>query len=213
MDFVEPYRQPMSSEKKQLEGRLREIAAAARELIAERGFEGLRTRDIAARVGINIATLHYHVPSKEALIAIVAQSIRDDFIAQHQSRPRDGLGPRALLELEFLEFRENLVANPQLIPVLAELTERARRDTNVADAIRPMQSFWHAQIAGILESGRNLGVFRADIDPPVAALMVVGTLIATQRYPDRSLEFFDRVCAELLRALSSNPPRENLQNV
>ena len=60
------------------------IAAAARALIAERGFEGLRTRDIAERVGINVATLHYHVPSKEALIELVAQSMRDDFIAQQQ---------------------------------------------------------------------------------------------------------------------------------
>ena len=58
-----------------------EIAAAARALIAERGFEGLRTRDIAERVGINIATLHYHVPSKEALVELVAQSLRDEFKA------------------------------------------------------------------------------------------------------------------------------------
>ena len=62
--------------------RRRAIAAAARELIVEKGFEGLRTRDIADRVGINIATLHYHVPTKEALIGLVAQSMRDEFIAQ-----------------------------------------------------------------------------------------------------------------------------------
>jgi AcrR family transcriptional regulator len=34
------------------------IAAAARAIIVEKGLEGLRTRDIAKRVGINIATLH-----------------------------------------------------------------------------------------------------------------------------------------------------------
>ena len=65
------------------------IAAAARALIAERGFEGLRTRDIAERVGINVATLHYHVPTKEALIEIVAQSMRDDFIAQGKAWRRE----------------------------------------------------------------------------------------------------------------------------
>ncbi len=41
------------------DGRRAEIAAAARALIVEKGVEGLRTRDIAERVGINIATLHY----------------------------------------------------------------------------------------------------------------------------------------------------------
>ena len=60
-----------------LTGRRREIAAAARSLVAERGFEGLRTRDIADRVGINVATLHYHVPSKDALIELLAESLRD----------------------------------------------------------------------------------------------------------------------------------------
>lgn len=37
--------------------RRRAIASAARDLIAEQGFEGLRARDIAARVGINVAEL------------------------------------------------------------------------------------------------------------------------------------------------------------
>ena len=40
-----------------------------------KGVEGLRTRDIAERVGINFATLHYHVPSKEALIEFLADKV------------------------------------------------------------------------------------------------------------------------------------------
>jgi AcrR family transcriptional regulator len=41
---------------------------AAFSQIAEHGFEGLRTRDVAAEVGVNIATLHYYFPTKESLI-------------------------------------------------------------------------------------------------------------------------------------------------
>ena len=84
------------------------IAAAARALIAERGFEGLRTRDIAERVGINVATLHYHVPTKEALIEIVAQSMRDDFIAQGKAWRREGLTPLQELQAEIAEFRDTM---------------------------------------------------------------------------------------------------------
>ena len=87
------------------------IAAAARALIAERGFEGLRTRDIAERVGINVATLHYHVPTKEALIEIVAQSMRDDFIAQSKAWPRDGLTPLQELQQEMADFRHTMEHN------------------------------------------------------------------------------------------------------
>src|SRR5262245_26152052 len=72
------------------EDRKRAIADAARQIIVEKGLEGLRTREIAQRVGINIATLHYHVPTKEALVELVAASIRDDFRAQSMARPRTG---------------------------------------------------------------------------------------------------------------------------
>jgi len=185
------------------------IAAAARALIAERGFEGLRTRDIAERVGINIATLHYHVPTKEALIGLVAQSLRDDFIAQNRSRPRDTLTPRERLISEFDDFRENLTDNAELFKVMAELIERAKRDPAVAEVIQPMQSFWFAQVADILARGRDDGSFRADLDPEVGALIVLGGMIASQRHPNRSPELFDRLCAELLRALDAPLPAKD----
>ena len=44
------------------------LVAAAFRRIASDGFEGLRTRDVAADVGVNIATLHYYFPIKEASI-------------------------------------------------------------------------------------------------------------------------------------------------
>lgn len=177
-----------------------EIAAAARALIAERGFEGLRTRDIAERVGINIATLHYHVPSKEALVELVAQSLRDEFTAQYLRQSREGLSALEVLRLEFADFRETLAGREAFI-VMAELSERARRDPRIAEIMRPMQAFWHGQIADILARGRADGSFRPDLDPIAGASMVIGGMIASQRLPDDSLAGFDRVAAELERAV------------
>lgn len=185
-----------------------EIAAAARALIAERGFEGLRTRDIAERVGINIATLHYHVPSKEALVELVAQSLRDAFKAQYLSRPRDGLSALEVLRLEFADFRETIAGGGEPFIVLSELSERARRDPRIADIMRPMQAFWYGQIAEILARGRADGSFRADLDPPAAAAMVIGGMIASQRSPGDSLASFDRVASELERAVKNPTPQD-----
>jgi AcrR family transcriptional regulator len=176
-----------------------EIAFAARALIAEKGFEGLRTRDIAERVGINIATLHYHVPSKDALIELLAESLRDEFVAQHQRQPRDGLSPLQRLRREFADFRDTLVDNPTLMLVMAELSDRARRDARIEQVIRPMQKSWADQIAAILAAGRDDGSFRSDLDPAAAAAMVIGAMVTT-RIHDRRIEFYDRVTAELERA-------------
>ena len=58
------------------EDRQKALVQAAFNQIAERGFEGLRTREVAAGVGLNIATLHYYFPTKESLIrGVVAYDV------------------------------------------------------------------------------------------------------------------------------------------
>lgn len=53
------------------------ILAAAEEVFAARGFEGASTRDIAARAGVNISSLHYHWASKETLYVAVFHDVYD----------------------------------------------------------------------------------------------------------------------------------------
>ncbi len=53
------------------------ILAAAEEVFAARGFPGASTREIAARAGVNISSLHYHWASKETLYLAVFHNIFD----------------------------------------------------------------------------------------------------------------------------------------
>ena len=152
------------------------IAQAAREIIVEKGLEGLRTRDIAQRVGINIATLHYHVPSKEALIALVSESIRDEFRAQYVRRSRENKTALELLRMEFEDFFEILTDMPHLLVVLAELSERARRDPAVSAIVAPLGAFWRGQMEEILRLGATDGSFRTEMDPHAGALIITGAL-------------------------------------
>jgi AcrR family transcriptional regulator len=176
------------------------IALAARQIIAEKGLEGLRTRDIAARVGINIATLHYHVPSKEALVALVAESLRHDFKAQALRHPRDGKTALERLHLEFDDFRETVAEMPELIIILTELVERARRDAAVAAIMLPMRDFWRNQIADIYRLGIADGSFRPDLDPEAAALITTGAFFECWRQTEVSLSLLERTLVELERA-------------
>jgi AcrR family transcriptional regulator len=153
------------------------IARAARSLIVEKGLEGLRTRDIAQRVGINIATLHYHVPSKEALIALVAESIRDDFRIQAQRQQREGKSALGLLLLEFADFREVVEDMPELIIVMSEMMERARRDPVVSAIMAPLHDFWRQQFVDIFSLGIEDGSFRSNLDPLAAAFITTGALV------------------------------------
>lgn len=189
--------------------RRRAIASAARQLIAEKGFEGLRTRDIAARVGINVATLHYHVPTKEALIGLVADAMREDFRAQSQVRPRAHLSPSERLEHEFFDFHEMFYEQRDTLAVMSELMERARRDTLIHAAMQPILRKWHQLVAAILTDGLADGSFRSDLDPEAGASMILGAMAGFARGPDTSPTYFERLCAELRRAVRNQTPTRN----
>ena len=194
------------------DSRRRAVALAARAIIVERGLEGLRTRDIAARVGINIATLHYHVPSKEALVALVAESLRDDFRAQAERRPRGSMNALEQLRLEFDDFRETVEETPELIIVLTEMMERARRDTAIAAIMAPLHDFWRTQFADIFELGIADGSFRANLDPLAAALITTGTLSDYWRLWTPLRTPLELVFAELERAFGASSTAQGKQN-
>ena len=177
------------------------IAKAARELIVEKGVEGLRTRDIAERVGINVATLHYHVPSKEALIELVAESLQDQFRDQHITRPRQHLGIRERMALEFIDFREIALDRPEAMLVFSELMERARRDERIGAAILPLKHKWRQTLVDLLSEGVASGAFRPDLDPGAFATVILSSMIGFCRNPKNDPDTYERLAAELQRAI------------
>lgn len=177
------------------------IAHAARDLIVEKGVEGLRTRDIADRVGINIATLHYHVPTKEALFGLVAAALRAEFAAQSEARPRDGLTPMQQLEAEFDDFEELLGPKNYLLTATSELLERARRDPEIRAGMTPLFGKWNEILIDLLARGVASGDFRPDLDPVPGARMLIGAMVGFSRSPAPTPDNFKPLRAELLRAV------------
>jgi AcrR family transcriptional regulator len=51
------------------------VLLAAEEVFATRGFAGASTREIAARAGVNISSLHYHWESKDRLYEAVLHTV------------------------------------------------------------------------------------------------------------------------------------------
>ncbi len=57
--------------KKKTDGAEEKILSAARKLFTEKGFDAVKTRDIAKEAGINLALLNYYFRSKENLFVII----------------------------------------------------------------------------------------------------------------------------------------------
>src|SRR5438128_5556591 len=103
--------------------RRRALVAAAYRRIATDGFEGLRTRDVAADVGVNIATLHYYFPTKEALIRSVIGQAMQRF---GETMPAHG-HPVDQLRRHLDAVATLLKEDQQLWAVMGELVLRAPR--------------------------------------------------------------------------------------
>jgi AcrR family transcriptional regulator len=151
-------------------GNRRALVLAAYTRIADTGFEGLRTRDVAAEVGINIGTLHYYFPSKEALIRAVVHHCVGKFAATMSSE-----GSPAEKLLAHLEgIRQLLKTDQQQWAVLSEVSLRAARDETIAELMSESQNHWFEFLRGLVARGIASG----SLDPSLHPEGVAATLIA-----------------------------------
>src|ERR1700757_4991719 len=106
-------------------GRRDSLGRAAFACLAADGFEGLRTRSVADRAGVNIATLHYYFPTKEALIGGVADFFAFRVIMLHAPPvPQTGSAALDRLHQEFADACFYRAEHPELAAVLFELQLR-----------------------------------------------------------------------------------------
>lgn len=161
---------PRASQEKRRE----ELVLAAFDLIAEHGFEGLRTRDVAARVGVNIATLHYYFPTKESLI----RGVLEEAMVRFRSTLAPHGSPADQLRNHLRAVRKLLVEDPELKAVMGELSLRSARDSSIAAIMTEMYEGWHATVRGLLRRAVKEGGLRPDADSDGVAALVVATLTA-----------------------------------
>jgi AcrR family transcriptional regulator len=168
-----------------------ELVEIAYRLIAQNGLEGFRIRQVAAEAGIDNGTLHYHFPSKEALILGVVDYLMED-LRNNRAVGKDA-EPSALdeLRLEFADIRWRLRRTPEQFIVLSDLAVRSWRDPVVAKIFRKLDDGWHAHLVALLERGIQQGIFRNNLNVPLCAraMMVALRGIGYQsRLPRRKVD-------------------------
>ena len=184
------------------------LVAAAYKVLATRGFEGLRTREVAAAVGVNIATLHYYFPHKEDLIRGV--------VGYAMGRFRGTLGGAGSAEDQLrAHFRGLRVLSrdePELFAVMAELAIRGVRDASLRKIVGGTDDAWRATLRTLLGRAQDEGAVSADLDPEGMAAVIVATLKGTFMLPATEPENVERTFRQLetlvgLRAKRSTSAR------
>jgi AcrR family transcriptional regulator len=156
------------------------LVKATYDAIAEKGLQGLRTREVAARVGLTHATLHYYFPTKQDLIdAVIKYAVFQRILIAGAIAPYaphfEGETPREQLHLYLSNLQRSMEDDPTTYLVLSELLRHARYDDNIRDLFVRQEIFgsWHRALVALLESGISQGDFRADLDPQETASILM----------------------------------------
>jgi TetR/AcrR family transcriptional repressor of nem operon len=155
-------------------GRRAEIVCAAFQQIATVGFEGLRLRQIAAEVGVDQSTLHHHFPTKQHIVAAVAEYAISQFAS---TPPADTL--RGFLD----HLRTIALTRPEVFLVTVELQLRARRDPEVRAVIARHATVYRDWLRHLL----------GDTGTPGAVALVIAVVNGVQMHPDTATAAFDQL--------------------
>jgi AcrR family transcriptional regulator len=186
------------------EDRRQALVQAAFNQIAERGFEGLRTREVAARVGLNIATLHYYFPTKEALIRGVIAHAMERFrstLAPHGS-------PADQLRNHLRAVRKLLRDEPEIGTVMGELALRSARDPSLARIMRETNDAWHRTLRGLLRRAVREGYLNRELDNDEVPALIMATLMSSTLPSVSSADRMDKAFRQLERWLGLGPAKE-----
>ena len=128
------------------------ILDTAERLFAQKGFDAVSLRNIIASARVNLAAVHYHFGSKQALIhAVIARRLRpinEERLAKlAEARANAGKQPVKLERVLECLFRPlfRLQANPKAGPTFARLVGRVMGERNEG-----LQKFMMGELAEVI---------------------------------------------------------------
>lgn len=156
------------------EDRRRAILQAALNVFGRRGFHGALMEEVAQRAGVGKGTLYHHFESKEALLREALLYMMELNRAELEARLAGVTDP--LDKLYHVVATEYAVVSGHVDAARVAFTEApgiglspAFRSTMQAAVRRRKQ-----QVRGFMEEAQRQGLVRADVDPEMLALLLLG---------------------------------------
>jgi AcrR family transcriptional regulator len=174
------------------------LVRAAFGRIAEKGFEGLRLREVAAEVGIDHSTLHHYFASKQDLVAGVVDYATRQF---WPTMPAEG-DATDRLQYHLAALGRMIREQPTLFTVMAELDLRARRDPAIRAIIDRHEQGWRIVLAEVLRRAATEGALTQHLDVATGVELIIAAVKGVRQLPDRAPD----VLAQLNGLLTGNRP-------
>lgn len=161
------------AERKPREERWAQILEVATQVFYEKGYEAASLQDIADRVGMLKGSLYYYIQSKEDLLFDVISTVHRTGLAVVTTcadSPGDPLTRLRRVVAGHVEHTcRNLVSTTVFLHELSSLPTRRRRE--ILGEGRAYQAVFRT----LVEQAAQAGLVRAEVEPRLAALSILGS--------------------------------------
>lgn len=160
-------------ERKPRAERWAELIDVATQVFYEKGYEGASLQEIADRLGMLKGSLYYYIQSKEDLLFDVISAVHRtglDVVQARAAAPGTALERLENVIVGHVEHTcRNLVPTAVFLHELSALPEARRRE------VLGSEHAYQAVFRGLIEQAQEAGLARADLDPRLAALSMLGS--------------------------------------
>jgi AcrR family transcriptional regulator len=147
---------------------------AAVGLFSRKGYTATSTREVAELVGIQKASLYYHVESKEDLLFLICQSSLEQIRNDVETAIRDSHDPLDRTQTLISAHIENLLRDEDKhSTAFAEM--RALSDARRAQVLK-LRDAYENVVRSVLQEAQDAGVLRKDIEVKVLCLILLGLM-------------------------------------
>lgn len=150
------------------------IIHAARAVFAEKGYSGTHVDEIAARAGVNKATLYYQIGDKDTLYAHVIHQVLGNIAGVLAEDVGKATHPADKLKRYINGIAAAVDKNPELPSIM--MREMAGGGAHLPRVVIEDVAGVLTVLQGILEDGRKKGIFEA-VSPFLIHMMIMGTIL------------------------------------
>lgn len=162
------------SRAKQGADRKQEIIDTAAEIFKTKGYEATSIQDVADAVDILKGSLYYYIKSKDDLLYEVIQEVHQRGLENLEAS--QDLGDNAVERLHAFVYRHVEFNAAHLSKMTVFFHDFRSLSPDRKAEIVTERDQYDTYLRGLIQQGKDEGVFRDDVDPKMAAFSILGSM-------------------------------------
>lgn len=152
------------------------LLIAAREIVARKGWIGMRLNDVGDAAGYSRGLAAHHFGSKSGLLRALATHINANFMQDVQRAPPVQEGLPSLLQFIHTYFSRTDQTWTNTRALLLLMVEASTEDSDTGDILSAYNAEVLSYLERHIEAGKLAGNIRADVSASSYAALIMGSL-------------------------------------